>query len=571
MDTLQRRQARRSQRQSIETEASRADPGAPVPGADTPPPDFRPSPCVRRPAAQGTAAPAAEIELKLALFPGDIERLLRLPVVKESSRGRPRPHALHSVYYDTSEQHLRRDGVALRLRRDGSRWIQTLKTAGTSQGGLHVRQELETTVPAQLLDFQVLAESGASPVFKDPELRAELHPIFVTDFRRITRHLETAPGTRIELCADTGSIAAGPYSAPINEVELELKQGAADALVDFALRVCDQLPFRLEPASKAERGYALATGVPSTPVKATAPALATDMTVSQAFSAVVFGCVGHLQANERGLLETDDAEYLHQARVAVRRLRSAFSVFSRAIPRAAVDDVIKELRWLGGLLGQARDWDVFALETLPAILGAFPGDLGLHELLERTAELRAAADAGARDAVASRRYTTLLLQLIGTMHRAPWLAWPDEAASAQRVRPLLEFAMDVLARRHRRVVRRGRGLAELDPPALHELRIEIKKLRYAAEFLSALYDRKMVRDYTSALAQLQSRLGSINDAMAVERLCEQLRDRPQEADRPTSEAIGLARGWAAATQRAHFAELPAAWEAFRAAPKFWKV
>jgi inorganic triphosphatase YgiF len=515
--------------------------------------------------------PVAEIELKLALFPGDVERLLRLPLVKQSSRGRPRPHALHSVYYDTSAHHLRRDGVALRLRCDGSRWTQTLKTAGASQGGLHVRQELETPVSAQLLNYQVLAQSGVSPVFDDPELRAELRPIFVTDFRRIVRHLETTPGTRIELCADTGTIAAGPYSAPINEVELELKQGSADALVDFALRLSDQVPFRLEPASKAERGYALATGSPRTPVKAAAPPLSAAMTVSQAFCTVVFGCLAHLQANERGLLETDDAEYLHQARVAMRRLRSAFSVFSRAVPRAAVDDVIKELQWLGGLLGLARDWDVFALETLPAILGGFPGNLGLHELIERTAELRAVADAGARDAIGSKRYTTLLLRLIGTMYRAPWLALPIEEASAQRARPLLEFARDVLARRHRRVVKRGRGLAELDAPALHELRIEIKKLRYAAEFLSALYERKMVRDYTSALARLQSRLGSINDAMAVERLCEQLRDRTQEADRPASEAIGLARGWAAATQRAHLAELPAAWDPFRAAPKFWKT
>jgi len=567
MDRLRRRLSPRpAQRGSIEPELSRAGASPPAPGADAPAgPELGPSSSVGSPAVA-----SREIELKLALSPEEIEHLLRLPLVKQSSRGRPRSHALHSVYYDTSEHHLRRDGVALRLRRDGSRWIQTLKSAEAPQGGLHVRQELDTPIPAQLLNYQALAESGVSPVFNDSRLRVRLQPIFVTDFRRVARELETAPGTRIELCADTGNIVAGQYTAPISEIELELKEGRAEALVDFALGLVDQIPFRLEPVSKAERGYALASGAPPAPVKAAAPALSAEMSVSEAFSLVVFGCLAHLQGNERGLLEADDAEYLHQARVAVRRLRSAFSVFSPAFPRAALDEVIREQRWLRGLLGPARDWDVFALETLPAIMSAFPADLGLHALMERTAELRAAADAGAREAVASRRYTMLLLQLIGTMHRAPWLASMDAAPAAQRARPLLEFAADVLAQRHRKVMKRGRGLAKLDAPGLHQLRIEIKKLRYAAEFLSALYDKKLVRDYTSALARLQTHLGSINDAMTVERLCEQLRDQPEAADRPSSEAIGLTRGWAAATVRAHLVELPAAWDAFRTAPKFWK-
>ena len=104
---------------------------------------------------------------------------------------------------------------------------------------------------------------------------------------------------------------------------------------------------------------------------------------------MVFTCIAHLQANERGLLETDDAEYLHQARVALRRLRSALSVFNRAFPRASFEQQIAELRWLGGFLGPARDWDVFATETLPAVCAAFPGEAGLHWLIERTAELRA--------------------------------------------------------------------------------------------------------------------------------------------------------------------------------------
>ena len=292
------------------------------------------------------------------------------------------------------------------------------------------------------------------------------------------------------------------------------------------------------------------------------------MAVSEAFRAVVFACLGHLQANERGLLESDDPEYLHQARVALRRLRSAFTVFARAFPRAGLEEVLTELRWLGGYLGPARDWDVFAVETLPALMAALPGDPNLHALLKRTTELRAAADASARAAVASRRYTKALLSLIALFYRRPWESIADKAAAAERARPLLQFAASVLARRQRKILKRGRDLAALDATALHALRIDIKKARYAAEFFSSLYDEEAVHDYTTALARLQSLLGGLNDATTVERLCEEVRSVP-ETDSALLEAIGLARGWALATARAHLELLAAAWEAFRQVKKFW--
>jgi CHAD domain-containing protein len=293
------------------------------------------------------------------------------------------------------------------------------------------------------------------------------------------------------------------------------------------------------------------------------------MTVSEAFRAVVFACLAHLQGNERGLLESDDAEYLHQARVALRRLRSAFSVFSRAFPRAGFEALFAELRWLGSNLGPARDWDVFAIETLPALQAALPGDAGLHALLERTTELRTAADAAARAAVASRRYTATLLSLIALFYSRPWDALADEAAAEHRARPLRQFAAAVLGRRHRKVVKRGRDLAGLDAVALHALRIDIKKARYAAEFFSTLYEARPVSEFTGALAHLQSLLGGLNDATTVERLCEQVRAVPERPDGALVEAIGLVRGWAVATARSHLELLPAAWEAFRDVRKFW--
>lgn len=509
----------------------------------------------------------AEIELKLAIAPEHVDRLARIPMLKSAARGRAVTRNVYSIYYDTPELILREQGAALRLRRVGKRWIQTLKSGGRVEGGLHQRDELETTLPAQILNYPVLARSGAAPVFADPQLPLKLRPVFVTEFKRTTRELEPAPGSRIELCLDRGLVSAGDVQMPISEIELELKSGSPVQLLDFALRLLEHIPLRLEAASKAERGYALASGATAAPVKAIAPSLSEAMSVTEAFRTVVFACIAHLQANERGLLGTDDAEYLHQARVALRRLRSALSVFNRAFPRAVFEAELAELRWLGSLLGPARDWDVFAVETLPAVGAAFPDDDGLGRLIARTAELRAVADGAAREAVASARYTTLLVKLIGVFLKGTWSQLAEDT-TLERSRPLMEFTTAVLARRHKKVLKLGLHLAQLDMPGLHALRIDIKKLRYAVEFFSNLYDKKAVREYVGALAGLQELLGSLNDAATVERLIEPLRESGDGSS--LSEPAGMLRGWTAAGTQTRLDQLPQAWERFRGCAIFWK-
>ena len=407
---------------------------------------------------------ATEIELKLSVSPDDAKKLARLPPVKGAARGRARRHELHSVYYDTPELDLRRTRVALRLRRDGARWIQTLKGNGRVEAGLHERIEQETPVAAQILDYRAIAQSGLSEALADPDQRVRLQPVFVTDISRITRRLQPAPGTEIELCVDAGQIRAGERSVPISELELELKAGPPAALLDFAAQLLVHLPMRLEPLSKAERGYALVQGNPPAPVKAAVPHLDAQMSVTHALRVIVASCVSHLQANEPGVLVGADEEYLHQARVALRRLRSALSVFQPAFPRAALETVIPELRWLTGCLGPARDWDVFALDTLRTVSAAFPGDAGLAAIAERAAGLRAQAGEHARQALASRRYTALLLELTGLFLREPWQGIDDETATQMRALMLRDFAQQVLQRRHRKAIKRGKRHAQLDAP-----------------------------------------------------------------------------------------------------------
>jgi inorganic triphosphatase YgiF len=546
--------------------AGRAEPPGAASAAEAVP--TAQAPATGQAAAAPPAPPSVEVELKFAISPEHGARLGSLPVVQAAVHRRALTRTLHSIYYDTPDFALRREGCALRLRKTGGRWVQTVKRAGTAEAGLEQREEFETPLPAQVLNFPALVASGASAVFNDAQTRRALRPVFVTDFKRTSRDLALPSGAVIELAYDRGGITAGDAGAGVSEIELELKAGDPLELLEFAHQLAEAMPLRLEPRSKAQRGYELAADVRPAPVKAVTPALSPEMSVTDAFRAVVLGCIAQLQANEQGVLDGADYEYLHQARVAVRRLRSALSVFSRAFPKPAFLRQVGELRWLSGYLGPARDWDVLTLEALPEIAAALPGESGLHVLLERAARLRADADRAARDALASSRYTIALLQFVSALHRQPWLALEDEQAAAMRSRPLPEFAQGVLSRRHKRVRKAGRGHAELDAAGLHLLRIEIKKLRYAAEFFSRLWERKAVRDYTAALAALQELLGSLNDATTAERLCEALRDPAGGPD--GAEALGLVRGWAAGTARAQLARLPEVWDAFRDTACFWE-
>lgn len=508
---------------------------------------------------------ATEIELKLALAPEDAARLARSPVLASATRSKPQTRSVYSVYYDTPERDLARRGMALRLRKVGRRWIQTLKTAGKSSAGLHARGEYEAPAAAQLLNFTALAATPAAVLFAAPEFRARLHPAFVTRFRRSTRTVEIFPGEEAELAVDRGTVTAGERETPICEVEIELRRGAPEHLFDFAQLLLKDVDLRLDNVSKAERGYALLAPQPPAPVRAAAPELDPAMSVPEAIRTVVESCVQHLQANEAGVLASEDVEYVHQARVAIRRLRSAFSVFRPVVPKAEVAELLQDLRALGNALGGARDWDVFVTETLPAAEAAFPGHAGLAALRACAESRRAAARARARDAIAARAYTELLLELGSQLAAMPWRTALDAEARATEALPLPAFAARVLARQAKRVRKHARDLEAHAPGELHLLRIEIKKLRYAAEFLQGLYGRRAVRQYLDGLTELQDILGRLNDAAVTEHLLGSL----GQVEPDVVHAAGVVLGWTRARAEAGLDHLKHAWKSFESARRFW--
>ena len=147
-----------------------------------------------------------------------------------------------------------------------------------------------------------MAEAGLGDVLAHKRLRDALTVVFTTEFDRTSTLLSPAAGKVVEVSLDRGVIAAGDRREPICEIELELKSGTPRCLFDLALEIATVLPVRLDNRSKAERGYALAANSKPGPVKAAPAMLTAQMTVEEAFVALVSQCLAHMQANEDGLL-----------------------------------------------------------------------------------------------------------------------------------------------------------------------------------------------------------------------------------------------------------------------------
>ena len=297
------------------------------------------------------------------------------------------------------------------------------------------------------------------------------------------------------------------------------------------------------------------------PVKSSPIALTKTMGVADAYAAIVQAALAHLQANEPGVLSGMKLEFLHQTRVALRRLRSALSVF-RGLRRS---DDLADMRWVSAQLGAARDWDVFVFETLPQAAKAFSGQEATSEIRRRSLRLRRTAWTKARRAVASKRHQMLKLRLHGSRVAAPETAFAhgDEPLAPSDLR---SYAVQVLERRYKKVCKRGRALHAQSADELHALRIAVKKLRYPVEFFSSLFDPAPAQELRTRLMALQDLLGSIHDSATTQRLL----STAGGSDTPAiARGVDLLAGWAEGRSCSLQSRLDATWRTFRDARTFW--
>jgi CHAD domain-containing protein len=251
------------------------------------------------------------------------------------------------------------------------------------------------------------------------------------------------------------------------------------------------------------------------------------MSPAHAARAVAGAALEQMQANEAGVIAAQDPEFRHQYRVGLRRLRSGLKVFQAALgPECA--ELREELRWISGLTGPARDWDVLVTSTLPALTKAHGEARAARVLAGRATARMRASHAQLREALESPRHTRLMLGV------ARWLAQPA-AEPAPGSESLADFALGVVTKRHKRLLADAKHLSALTPAERHALRLDSKRLRYALEGLAALFRRKRVEAHLEALSEIQDDLGRANDAAVAQRLLEELA--------PPAAFAQFARGW----------------------------
>jgi triphosphatase len=299
-------------------------------------------------------------------------------------------------------------------------------------------------------------------------------------------------------------------------------EGEAPDLLRLAAELARTLPLLPAGASLAEEALALAEGRAPRPRRTGPPSLAGVEAVEPAFLAAL----AHLQ--DVLLAETPQCRLemgprgVHQSRVAIRRLRSILKLFRPVVDGPDWRAWDAQLGDLARALGSARDWDVFLGGIGPGTLAALDGDIRLKRLLRAAMRERDAAYAALGRLLAGEGFR-------GTIWLGLQLALIRPAEVPEQ--PLAPFAAELLRKRWRRLKRAGAAMTGLDATALHEMRLDAKRLRYAAEPFSALWPGRASRRFTKRLAGLQETLGLANDATVARQLAARLAGREPAASR----------------------------------------
>ena len=444
-----------------------------------------------------------EVELKLECETSDLGSLVDDGTIMSADGWTRRQ--LRATYFDTAERRLAGEGFVLRVRSEDGRFVQTVKAASGPSTGLFARGEWEKP----LNDERLSLTDDAGPLVSlfGPDVLNRIGPLFTTDVTRQIARCDV-DGARIEIAADHGTVLSGERRLPLCEIELELVEGEPAALFTLARTIAERCNVRLGVESKSDRGFRLIDHKLEGAIRAEPIRLSRDMAPNDAFATIAASCLRLYRLNESRFLAQSGVDHVHQARIALRRLRSAFWIFSPLLRSDATGaQLAEDLRWLTAQWSDLRQIDVL----LPRL------DEG--DRIRLTA-LRADAAASLRTVLDERRARLLPLRLVEWLTIGDWRT--DAAGSTSEAIAL--FAAERLDKLRRRIKRHSKGLVKLAPEDLHQLRKDGKKLRYAGEFFVALYPGRKARtrmeDMLAALEDIQDLLGALNDESDAKELAE---------------------------------------------------
>ncbi|MEM1048194.1 MAG: CHAD domain-containing protein [Pseudomonadota bacterium] len=502
-----------------------------------------------------------ELELKLALDPAEVDHVRTSPLLRRLGRGRADERGLRSVYFDTADHALRKAGISVRIRTVDDALVQTVKAQTAIRGGISNPVEVEFPVAEETPTIDAIPNKALRKQISRLVGDADLKPVFETDMVRLKQDISRGH-TLAELALDSGHIRTGEKDAPLNEAELELIAGSMDDFLAIADDLFADVPLKFSNSSKAERGYSVATGEPArpaVPVRAETAPLYPDMSAADAFRRITATASDQILRNWAAFLSNDDPECIHQLRIGLRRQRTALRVFRPRIDSDALRALAVDLRDAGRLVGEMRDKDVLIADIVRPVLDRVPETKAGAGLLDRLTADCSAHRAHLRRELSSARWNSFLLRVALLPHGA---LWPD-ALPSLRVTSHAERALDAC---WVKVRRRARRLEALQDAERHELRKDLKTLRYTVEFFSPLYPPKLRDRFLESLKVLQDSFGYLNDVV----LSRTLPERLGEASEPDMHRVlGFVVGWHSALAEAEWADVTRRWRQLKHQKRFW--
>ncbi|AZS81579.1 CYTH and CHAD domain-containing protein [Achromobacter sp. MY14] len=551
----------------------------------------------------------SEQELKLHVPAATRQAVLKEVKQREATRIR-----LHAMYFDTPERELARARIAIRLRQEGPDWVQTLKMPGINA---ITRIELNHPRPGPVLDLSVYAGTEVEAALS--AIKGELGLRYETDVLRQLRKVRTRYGT-VELAYDTGILRAGALELPISELEFELVSGRPAAIFAVARGWQQRHSLVLDPRSKSERGDALAQLAERlaeedakegddlearraraiaqfwAPRGASGVKLRDDMTAPQALGRIAAECLDQIARNAAVLAEVDtegvyragNSEHVHQLRVGVRRLRSAWKLFEGWVAPVP-DAILQGARTHFAAFGANRDQDVLNETVAPALIRAgmpvIPMEAAppeqdaqtiaggkafqawLLELLEWSLDVPPALPSDGTQTIANGTPSDTApeptIRLEGGLSVSSVKPTIIPMLAPEPERPHLQKQ---LARRlhrwHSKVADQGTQFATLDIPTRHELRKRGKRLRYSLAFAESLLPTTKLRGYRKLLSKVQDVLGEINDLAVAKDY--------YESCTATHPQAWFALGWISARLEELALEAQKAFDALAQSKPFWR-
>ncbi|HOG16675.1 MAG TPA: CHAD domain-containing protein [Syntrophales bacterium] len=468
---------------------------------------------------------ATEIEYKF-LMPEPAAKNAVLDLLRDKGYRTSPQRVVHQqdLYLDTFDWRLLRSGLALRLRRAGGAAIYGIKSLGKVEEGRAERREVEVRIEGNAADPTAVA---------DKRIHAEIDPIIhprrllvqlAVRTERIPYRLRCPEGAQVELVFDTTSFSARGMnrprrSKPLYEMEAELKKGPPadlEALGRLLAGCPGLLPSRQSKLETAiERlGIVFPSKNPPPPLR-----VKLEDRLDVAVQKILSFQFHRIEENLPGVLADLDTEFVHQARVSTRRMRSALRLFRKAIPEKAAADLAADLSWLGALFGGVRDLDVFLL-NLPGATAtvARAPERAVAILTRHIQERRAVLLSDLLNGLASPRYRRFRTRVAAFTGRPP----AKKPAAPLALTAVHTFASERIPELFQAVLAQGRKvLAKPKLRNFHRLRIEFKRLRYACEFVGPAYGDGL-KPFIGETVQIQDCLGELQDTVFTRSLIDGL-------------------------------------------------